>query len=193
MFHGGDGSTLEMRVFTEPSLRALFRQAGFDSIYIATEDTPEFGIEQAVSWSLPIAARKGCFRPSTVELSRGYIDALRRIRQLEQQLALVQADYDRHVAFHTRSHEESERELERRAEWARNFERQLAERVRWAKDLERELTERTQWAKEIERKNDDLQASAKLLSQQLEQTQATLARLEQQFWTRFGRKVSFVK
>jgi len=193
MFHGGDGSTLEMRVFTEPSLRALFRQAGFDSIYIATEDTTEFGIEQAVPWSLPIAARKGCFRPSTVELSRGYIDALRRIRQLEQQLALVQADYDRHVAFHTRSHEESERELERRAEWARNFERQLAERARSAKDLERDLTERTRWAKEIERKNDDLQASAKLLSQQLEQTQATLARLEQQFWTRFGRKVSFVK
>jgi SAM-dependent methyltransferase len=32
VFHGGDGSTLEMRVFTEPSLRALLQQAGFGSV-----------------------------------------------------------------------------------------------------------------------------------------------------------------
>jgi hypothetical protein len=179
VFHGGDGSTLEMRVFTEPSLRALLQQVGFGSVHIATEDTPEFGIEQAVSWSLPIAARKGCFRPSTAELSRGYLDARRHVRHLEQQLALVQADYDRHVAFHTRSHEESQRELERRTEWARNFERELAER--------------TQWAKELEREKSDLQASAKSLLHQLEQTQAALARFEQQFWIQLGRKLGFIK
>jgi SAM-dependent methyltransferase len=32
VFHGGDGSTLEMRVFTEPSLRALLQSAGFGSV-----------------------------------------------------------------------------------------------------------------------------------------------------------------
>jgi hypothetical protein len=172
VFHGGDGSTLEMRVFTEPSLRALLQQAGFGSVYVAIEDTPEFGIELAVPWSLPIAARKGCFRPSTVELSRGYLDARRCVRHLEEQLALLQADYDRHVAFHTQSHEESQRELERRTEWARNFERELAERTRWAKELDCEKQS---------------------LLQQPEQTQAALARLERQFWTRLGRKLGFMK
>jgi hypothetical protein len=84
----------------------------------------------------------------------------------------VQADYDRHVAFHTQSHEESQRELERRTEWARNFERELAERTHWAKELDREKQS---------------------LLQQLEQTQAALARLERQFWTRLGRKLGFIK
>lgn len=200
VFHGGEGSTLEMRVFSEASLRALLQQAGFGSVHIASEDIPEFGIEQAVPWSLPIAARKGCFRPSTEELSQGYLDARRRVReieqqleQIEQQLALVQADYERYVAFHTQSHEESQRELERRTEWGRNLERDLAEHTQRAKELEREIVGRTEWVRELQRKRDDLRASAKSLLQQLEETKASLTRLKQQFWTRLGRKLGFIK
>jgi SAM-dependent methyltransferase len=179
VFHGGDGSTLEMRVFTEPSLRAMLQQAGFNSVHVAAGDTPEFGVEQAESWSLPIAARKGCFRPSTAELAGAYHETRRRIAHLEQQLALVQADYDRHVAFHNQTHDDAQRELERRTDWARN--------------MERELGERTQWAQSLEREKDDLQASAAALVKQLEETRAALARMEQLFWTRLGRKLGFVR
>jgi SAM-dependent methyltransferase len=193
VFHGGGGSTLEMRVFTEPSLRALLGQAGFESVHIATEDTPEFGIELAQSWSLPIAARKGCFRPSTVEISRAYLEVRRQVLQLEQQLALVQADYERHVRFHTESHEESQQELKRRTEWARNYERELGERTQWAKELAQSIDDLKRRKDDLKRKKDDLQAAAKSLSQQLKQTRYALTRLERQFWTRLGRKVGLIK
>ena len=56
VFHGGKGSTLEMREFTETSLKALLAGAGFTDIRIYAEDYPPFGIVRAESWSLPIAA-----------------------------------------------------------------------------------------------------------------------------------------
>jgi SAM-dependent methyltransferase len=42
-FHGGPGTTLEMRVFSIDDLLANFRAAGFGSIEMA-EDYPEYGI-----------------------------------------------------------------------------------------------------------------------------------------------------
>jgi SAM-dependent methyltransferase len=61
IFHGGGGSTLEMREFSESALKALLTGAGFTSIRIDSGDHPEFGILRKYSWSLPIAARKGPF------------------------------------------------------------------------------------------------------------------------------------
>ena len=43
VFHGGPGSTLEMRVFSESGLIANFRAAGFGRIAVA-EDYPPYGI-----------------------------------------------------------------------------------------------------------------------------------------------------
>ncbi len=43
VFHGGEGSTLEMRVFSERDLMANCRTAGFGRIVVA-EDYPPFGI-----------------------------------------------------------------------------------------------------------------------------------------------------
>jgi SAM-dependent methyltransferase len=61
IFHGGGGSTLEMREFSESALKALLTGAGFTSVRIDSDDHPEFGILRKYSWSLPIAARKGPF------------------------------------------------------------------------------------------------------------------------------------
>src|SRR6266404_764607 len=77
-FHGGHGSTLEMRKFTEASLRAVLAEAGFSSVDFATQSLPEFGVEHAETWSLPIAARKGNFQPPAAELAREYREACRR-------------------------------------------------------------------------------------------------------------------
>ncbi len=46
-WHGGEGSTLEMRVFAEADLLQILTNAGFKDIKIWHEDVPEFGILQA--------------------------------------------------------------------------------------------------------------------------------------------------
>lgn len=58
IFHGGPGSTLEMRVFAESDLVRHLTESGFDEITI--HSTPDFphGIWWAEPWSWPITARK---------------------------------------------------------------------------------------------------------------------------------------
>jgi len=61
-FHlSGTGKSLEMRVFSEKTLRDVLAGAGFSSVKIYAENYKPFGIVPAESWSLPIAARKGPF------------------------------------------------------------------------------------------------------------------------------------
>ena len=57
VFHGGEGLTLEMRVFSEPALLAQIEEAGFapPTIYGAT--LMEFGIRWDTPLSLPMALR----------------------------------------------------------------------------------------------------------------------------------------
>jgi SAM-dependent methyltransferase len=57
VFHGGDGSTLEMRIFCRHDLERLARDAGFSELKIMTEDAPEWGILHKHPWSLPMLAR----------------------------------------------------------------------------------------------------------------------------------------
>jgi SAM-dependent methyltransferase len=85
-FHGGDGSTLEMRIFSEPSLRELLASTGFKSVKVASEDLPEFGVIHDERWSLPIVGRKGRFQPPVAELAEAYGRAARQIAVLEKQL-----------------------------------------------------------------------------------------------------------
>jgi SAM-dependent methyltransferase len=56
-FHGGMGSTLEMRIFGEPDLMRNLKEAGFEA-RIAGENYLPFGIIHKETWSLPIVARK---------------------------------------------------------------------------------------------------------------------------------------
>jgi hypothetical protein len=57
VFHGGDGMTLEMRVFSEPDLRRRLATAGFTSIEIRNEHYADFGILWPTEWDVPIVAR----------------------------------------------------------------------------------------------------------------------------------------
>jgi SAM-dependent methyltransferase len=126
-FHGGDGSTLEMRVFTEASLRAMLTGAGFREVHIASENVPEFGVDHAESWSLPIVARKGKFAPPAHDIVQAYGAASRRIAQLERELETIRGEYQRYIAFHEQSHKEMERLLEERTAWAQQLDRELNE------------------------------------------------------------------
>ncbi|MDT7834483.1 class I SAM-dependent methyltransferase [Aquabacterium sp. OR-4] len=56
-FHGGDGATLEMRVFGLPHIISLLETSGFNNIKVHQEDIPEFGVIHAAKDSLVITAR----------------------------------------------------------------------------------------------------------------------------------------
>ena len=57
VFHGGDGATLEMRVFSERDLLAHFAAAGFEETVIYSEPDAAHGAGWPEPWSLPMAAR----------------------------------------------------------------------------------------------------------------------------------------
>jgi SAM-dependent methyltransferase len=56
VFHGGPGSTLEMRVFSRAGLEREFANAGFSRLRIADEAHPEHGIVWPEPWSVPMVA-----------------------------------------------------------------------------------------------------------------------------------------
>lgn len=57
IFHGGDGATLEMRVFSEQGLLRELKQAGFNDIKIMGQPFFKYGIYWPDQWSLPMIAR----------------------------------------------------------------------------------------------------------------------------------------
>jgi SAM-dependent methyltransferase len=57
VFHGGAGSTLEMRVFTKESLLSSLSGAGFSQVSIFSDPCFEHGVYSSEKWSLPIVAR----------------------------------------------------------------------------------------------------------------------------------------
>jgi SAM-dependent methyltransferase len=56
VFHGGPGTTLEMRLFSRAALEREFRAAGFGRMRIADEPCPEYGIVWPEPWSVPMVA-----------------------------------------------------------------------------------------------------------------------------------------
>ena len=57
VFHGGEGMTLEMRMFTEPDLLRRLRSAGFSSVRVCADHEPKFGVIWPMDWAVPIVAR----------------------------------------------------------------------------------------------------------------------------------------
>jgi len=56
-FHGGPGSTLEMRLFSESDICKHLADAGFSSIRVHREPAFEWGIYWNAPWSVPVTAR----------------------------------------------------------------------------------------------------------------------------------------
>lgn len=203
-FHGGEGSTLEMRVFSEDSLKHVLAAAGFAEIRIAAEDVPEFGVKHAETWSLPIVARRGVRPPPPADIALAYRDAVRRANvlereragaesALERELAAVRADYDRHVEFHERSQADLERQLAERAEWVRKVEADFEERTQWALRLEKEKEEAVAEVQRAQASEAAVQERLTGLERELHEAQSARAKLEARLWTRAGRKLGFLR
>ncbi len=58
IFHGGPGTTLEMRVFAEEDLKRQLAAAGFTQIKVHRQPCFKYGIWWPENWSLPISARR---------------------------------------------------------------------------------------------------------------------------------------
>ena len=58
VFHGGEGETLEMRIFSEKGVLENLGAAGFTDVRIRDETCLEHGIIWKRKWSLPISARR---------------------------------------------------------------------------------------------------------------------------------------
>jgi SAM-dependent methyltransferase len=57
VFHGGEGMTLEMRMFSEGDLLRRLADAGFSKAAVRIDHAPHFGISWPIDHSLPIVAR----------------------------------------------------------------------------------------------------------------------------------------
>jgi len=192
MFHGGHGSTLEMRSFTESSLRAILCHAGFHEVHFTAENRPEFGIDHAETWSLPIAARKGRFQPPAAELATQYREACRLAARKIRDLEAITAEYERHIAFHNLAHEKWVRETEQRVQWIRKVEADWQERTRWALEIEQARKEAVEEFDRVAKSEKEAWGAVDTLSERLKRAQAELARLNDSRWVRLGRKLKTV-
>jgi SAM-dependent methyltransferase len=61
VFHGGIGTTLEMRLFGQADLVRKLRAAGFSDVVLQMEPAERFGIVFDGRWSRPLVARKQPF------------------------------------------------------------------------------------------------------------------------------------
>ncbi len=188
-FHGGHGSTLEMRTFTEDSLRAILCAAGFDAIYFAAENFPEFGVEHAESWSLPIAARKGTFHPPSAELALQYREACRLAARKIRDLEAITAEYERHSAHHNFAHEQWVREAALRDAWTKKVEADWEERTRWALEIQKARDQAIAEFRRLEKSEREAWQAVETLSRRLERAEASLAAFNASWWTRLGRKL----
>lgn len=58
VFHGGDGTTLEFRLFCLADLLSHLKQAGFVQVQVLRDDVAAYGILRQTRFSVPILARK---------------------------------------------------------------------------------------------------------------------------------------
>jgi SAM-dependent methyltransferase len=98
--HGGAGDTLELRLFSESSLRQSLADAGFGKVSFIAEDFPPFGIVCPGTGSLPVIAGKGAFclsRDGVGELATEYLRCKKyenRFLDLSAHLKTVDAELE---------------------------------------------------------------------------------------------------
>ncbi len=192
VFHGGGGSTLEMRRYSEQSLRDLLKEVGFSSVRIAAEPATEFGVTVPEDWSLPIAARKGpfsCDASGVAEIMGEYRAICARNSKLHAEYLAIEAEL-KAVREWTKNREiELTAELVERTRWVERLEGQLAERTTWAQALEKDLDHHVKLAQAFQSEFQERSGWAEELQQDLEKTREELKHLRNRLWVRMGRKI----
>jgi hypothetical protein len=196
VFHGGDGSTLEMRVFSEGGLKKLLEDAGFNDIRIAGGSHAEYGIYQSDCWSLPIAARKAPVstpRETFLDLANSYASTRLKLNNAERQLRILKQEYAHHVAWAEEKVGQLEEDLKRRNAWGVGIERDFEERTAWALQLRGELEEVRNELASQESEVEKRTHWALGLQAELDRVHAERQRIESSRWFRFSQKLGFLK
>ena len=169
VFHGGHGSVLELREFSEKDLLKKLADAGFGRVRMAAEEYPAFGIAHREAWSLPVIAGK---EPFHLEPD-GMAELMRQHATLKDIKGKLAAELKR-----------LEGEYAARTAWALDLDARLTrlqgefdERTRWALALDRELEA------EVERRV----AEAARLNEELNQERFRVALWGASRWSRLGR------
>ena len=184
-FHGGDGSTLEMRVFTEAALKEILAGSGFAYVDIASENVPEFGVDYSETWSLPMVGRKGSFQPPAAEIAAAYGGIVRNNASLAR-------DLDLRLRAYSDSVRRLETELVMRTEWARKMEADLEERTQWALALKQEKETAVADFERAVAESENSRRHIQALEKELADARAARASIESRIWTRVGRKLGSV-
>jgi len=184
-FHGGDGSTLEMRVFTEAALKEILAGSGFAYVDIASENVPEFGVDHSETWSLPMVGRKGSFQPPAAEIAAAYGGIVRNNASLAR-------DLDLRLRAYSDSVRRLETELVMRTEWARKMEADLEERTQWALALKQEKETAVADFERAVAESENSRRHIQALEKELADARAARASIESRIWTRVGRKLGSV-
>jgi SAM-dependent methyltransferase len=184
-FHGGDGSTLEMRVFTEAALKEILAGSGFAYVDIASENVPEFGVDHSETWSLPMVGRKGSFQPPAAEIAAAYGGIARKNASLAR-------DLDLRLRAYSDSVRRLETELVMRTEWARKMEADLEERTQWALALKQEKETAVADFERAVAESENSRRHIQALEKELADARAARASIESRIWTRVGRKLGSV-
>jgi SAM-dependent methyltransferase len=193
VFHGGGGSTLEIRRFTERDLRALFAEAGFRALELYSESHEPFGVCHQETWSLPMAARKEPFALKLGGIAELLEQSTAERKRLESQIEALTSEHEQFAKWANGKIAEVEGELKERTAWARDLERQLEQRTGWALSLEKDLAGHVELAKRFQAEAQERTEWAVKLQAEVEELRARLARLEGALWTKAGRATGFVK
>ena len=217
VFHGGGGSTLEMRCFTESDLRAMLSGAGFSSVQVHSQTHRPFGIVHQESWSLPMAGRKDSFvlRHSSVrELMEQWTALVETTRRLEVHIRSLENDLAENVRWANARVAECEADVKNCNEWAHGLEAEAKEKAQWAQRLDVELKERTDWALVLEKElgelkkvlaenvelakryqaqSDERTLWAQNLQREIEELRAQVQRTSGALWTKAGRALRLVR
>jgi len=185
VFHGGEGATLEMRLFSRKDLERKLTAAGFETVVFQTDPVPRFGIAYEGDWSHPMVARKSKFvldPQMTGQLVRelcartAQLAVLRtQCEELAQRLGVRGQQVDRLDA-----------ELAERAAWAHRLQAELDEAARTIERKHAEFEERTRWALQLK---SDLEAETQSVAElrsRLDAVQSRLDELATSRWIKLG-------
>jgi SAM-dependent methyltransferase len=189
VFHGGHGSTLEIRLFTESGLRAALGEVGFNEVHFAVKSLPEYGIDHSETRSLPIAARKGKFVAPAAELALEYREACRLAARKIHDLEAITAEYERHSAHHKMAHEQWVSQTAQNLAWTRKVEADWQERTNWALEIEQARKEAVEDFNRVQASEKEAWGAVETLERELKEARAELARLNASPWVRLGRRL----
>jgi hypothetical protein len=190
-FHGGDGSTVEMRVFGRERLIRDLKTAGFETVEVTSEPIEEMGIMIQGHCSFPMVARKAGGRDR-----RFWVGELAvRARRFDVLGAGARREANELAQSIQEGHEHIRRldiELSERGKWGQRLDEDNRAKSALIQSLQSELAQTAAWGKKLEVEAAGQTAWAVRLDKEVKELTDRLERIETSRWWRLGRKLGLI-